>query len=112
MQPDRFSGGLRLNINQIWDLAGARARFGRHLRLAINGGVPALADLVRTWPARREVSDQGERILGLPLRLQIARPGVVAELDLGDGGRFWPCDEALARCKALAHEGHASVVYE
>ena len=112
VQPDRFSGGLRLNINQIWDLPAARARFGRHLRLTINGGVPALGELVRTWPARRESSDQGDLVKGLPLRLSIARPGAVAELDLGDGGRFWPCDEALARCKALAHEGHASVVYE
>ena len=24
-QPDRFSGGIRLNVQQIWDLAGARA---------------------------------------------------------------------------------------
>ena len=41
VQNDRFSGGLRLNINQIWDLAGARARFGRYLSLAVNGGMPA-----------------------------------------------------------------------
>ncbi|MDE1949721.1 MAG: DNA polymerase III subunit alpha, partial [Burkholderiales bacterium] len=31
LQPDRFSGGLRLNVNQVWDLAAARARFGRYL---------------------------------------------------------------------------------
>ncbi|WP_088279729.1 DNA polymerase III subunit alpha [Ideonella sp. A 288] len=112
VQPDRFSGGLRLNVTQLWDLPGARARFGRHLALAVNGGVPALMDLVRTWPARREATDQGELVQGLGLRLQVVRPTAKAELDLGDEGRFWPCDEALARCKALAHEGQASVVYE
>jgi len=112
VQPDRFSGGLRLNINQLWDLPAARARFGRHLAMAVNGGVPPLADLVRTWPARRESTEQGELVQGLGLRLQIARPTATAELDLGDAGRFWPCDEALARCKALAHEGRAVVVYE
>jgi DNA polymerase-3 subunit alpha len=113
VQPDRFSGGLRLNVAQVWDLAAARARFGRYLSLAVNGGLPALAELVKTWPARRETGDEGhELVQGLPLRLQIARPTACAELDLGEAGRFWPSDEALARCKALAHAGQAEIVYE
>jgi DNA polymerase-3 subunit alpha len=112
VQPDRFSGGLRLNVTQVWDLAGARARFGRYLAMAVNGGVPAVGDLVRTWPARREATEQGELVQGLGLRLKIARPTATAELDLGEQGRFWPCDEALARCKALAHGGQAQIVYE
>ena len=122
VQPDRFSGGLRLNVNAVWDLASARARFGRYLALALNGGgVPPLVDLVATWPARRETGDDGlQRVQGLPLRLQIARTGVhdgaqasaCAELDLGEEGRFWPSDEALARCKVLAHGGRAEIVYE
>ncbi|GCL62628.1 DNA polymerase III subunit alpha [Pseudaquabacterium pictum] len=118
VQPDRFSGGLRLNVNAVWDLAAARARFGRYLALAMNGGgVAPLADLVNTWPAKRETGDDGlQRVLGLPLRLQIARrtagASAQAELDLGEDGRFWPSDEALARCKALAHGGRAEIVYE
>jgi DNA polymerase-3 subunit alpha len=116
VQNDRFSGGLRLNITQVWDLAAARARFGRHLSLALDGAGPGevtpLAELVKTWPARRESTDQGELVLGLGLRLQISRPGASAEIDLGDAGRFWPSDEALARCKALSHDGRASIVYE
>jgi DNA polymerase-3 subunit alpha len=55
-------------------------------------------------------------VLGLPLRLRIARQtadaSAQAELDLGEDGRFWPSDEALARCKALAHGGRAEIVYE
>jgi DNA polymerase-3 subunit alpha len=118
VQPDRFSGGLRLNVTAVWDLATARARFGRYLALAMNGGgVQPLADLVKTWPAKRAVGDEGlERVLGLPLRLQIrrsgAQAGACAEIDLGDDGRFWPSDEALARCRALAHGGRAEIVYE
>ena len=118
VQPDRFSGGLRLNVNAVWDLAAARARFGRYLALAMNGGgVAPLADLVSTWPAKRETGDDGlQRVLGLPLRLRIARQtadaSAQAELDLGEDGRFWPSDEALARCKALAHGGRAEIVYE
>ena len=126
VQPDRFSGGLRLNVTQVWDLAGARARFGRYLNLALasdaggvagavadgSSAVPSLAELVKTWPARSEMTEQGEITLGLGLRLQIQRPAAVAELDLGDAGRFWPTDEALARCKALALDGRAAIVYE
>ncbi len=112
VQPDRFTGGLRLNIHQIWDLAGARARFGRYLQMEIHGSVPPLAELVRTWPAHRESTDQGELTHGLALRLQISRPTACAELELGDAGRFWPCDEALARCQSMAVGGRAAIVYD
>ena len=112
VQNDRFSGGLRLNINQVWDLAGARARFGRFLAMAINGGVPPLADVVATWPPRVTATEQGDLRSGLMLRLQISRPTVKAELDLGDAGRFWPSNEALARLKLLAADGRAAIVYD
>ena len=116
VQPDRFSGGLRLNVMQVWDLAAARARYGRYLAMALAGEpaktVPSLAEMVKTWPARRELTDVGELCQGLGLRLQIQRETAVAELDLGDAGRFWPTDEALARCKALAQGGRAAIIYE
>jgi DNA polymerase-3 subunit alpha len=40
-QPDRFSGGLRLKIQQVWDLDAARCRFGKYLRVTVNGTNPA-----------------------------------------------------------------------
>jgi DNA polymerase-3 subunit alpha len=36
----------------------------------------------------------------------------VAEIDLGDEARFWPCDEALGRWRSIAHGGSATVVYD
>jgi len=112
LQPDRFAGGLRLNVQQVWDLATARARFGRYLAVDVNGTLPPVADLVRQWPARRVDSEQGELTQGLPVRLRLQRPKVAAEIELGDEGRIWPCDEALARWRAAAHERQAVVVYE
>jgi DNA polymerase-3 subunit alpha len=115
VQPDRFSGGLRLNVNQVWDLAGARARFGRYLAVEVNGGTPAVAELVRSFPAKVQVADDaeggGELVLGLGVRLLLKRPGATAELELGAAGRIWPSDQALARWRQLAHEGKASIVY-
>ena len=112
VQPDRFSGGLRLNVNQLWDLPAARARFGKYLAVAVNGKAPPVADVIRTWPARKLATDEGETWQGLPIRLRLERQRMQAELDLGDAARFWPSDEALARWKTLAHEGRAAVVYE
>jgi len=112
VQIDRFSGGLRFNVNQVWDLAAARARFGRYLSVALNGGTPPVGDVVRTWPAKRVDSEQGELTQGLAVRLQVTRPGATAELDLGDDSRFWPSDEALARWRQVAQGGRAVIVYD
>ena len=113
LQPDRFTGGLRLNVLQVWDLAGARARFGRFMSVVLQGGsAPPVADLLRLWPAKRVSSEHGDLVQGLAVRFQLQRPDVTAELDLGEAARFWPCDEALARWRSLAHAGTATVVYE
>ncbi len=115
VQPDRFAGGLRLKVGQIWSLAGARARFGRYLALEFaaegSGDLQPLAELLRDWPARRVQTEQGELTQGLGVRLQIRRPTACAEIDLGEVGRFWPSDAALARWKTLAAAGRADIVY-
>lgn len=112
LQPDRFSGGLRLNVNQVWDLAAARARFGRYIAVEVNGGMPPVADVLRLWPVRRVDSEHGELSQGLGIRLRLKRPQAEAELDLGEDARFWPSDEALARWRSIAEGGRAAIVYE
>ena len=112
LQTDRFSGGLRLTVNNLCDLAGARARFGRRLEVDVVAGAPPVADVLRTWPARRVNSEAGELVQGLQIRLRVQRRDAYAEMDLGDEWRFWPCDEALARWRGIAHEGRSRVVYE
>ena len=74
--------------------------------------VPSLAELVKTWPARRDLTEDGELCQGLGLRLQIQRVTAVAELEQGDAGRFWPTDEVLARCRDLAQGGRAANIHE
>jgi DNA polymerase-3 subunit alpha len=111
VQPDRFSGGLRLNVQQVWGLAEARCRFGKYLRVEVNGSVPPVAEMLRDFPTRRVDSEQGPLTQGLPVRLVLQREKARAELDLGDEGRFFPSDAALDRWRASAH-GRAGVVYE
>ena len=112
VQNDRFSGGLRLSINQVWDLNQARCRFGKYLRVAVNGTVPDIARIVREHPARVEASEQGSRVRGLGVRLQVLREGANAEIELGDNVKFFPTDAALASWMAQAHQGQSQIIYE
>jgi DNA polymerase-3 subunit alpha len=112
VQPDRFSGGLRLTVAQVWDLAGARCRFGKYLRVEVNGSVPPVADVLRDFPSRRVATEHGDLAQGLTVRLQLQRDSASGELDLGDSARFYPTDAALDRWRAGARNGRAVVVYE
>ena len=123
LQPDRFSGGMQLTVNQIWDLDQARCRFGKFLRVAVNGKVPDVARLVKEFPARREMTEQGELVRGLAVRLAVKRLGdnaaddsavigASAELQLGESARFFPSDAALASWRAQADAGQAQIIYE
>ena len=116
LQPDRFSGGVQLTVTQIWSLEQARCRFGKYLRVAVNGRAPDVARLLAAHPPQREVSEQGELLRGLGLRLSLRREGEVGavsvDLQLGDKALFYPSDAALASWRAQADEGRAVVVYE
>jgi len=111
-QPDRFSGGLRLKVQQLWDLGAARCRFGKYLKVAVNGQNPDVAALVREFPPRREHSEQGELVRGLPVRLQVWRDTATCELQLDDRSLFFPSDAALAAWMAQAHERRAEIVFD
>ena len=110
-QPDRFSGGMRLNVQQVWDLPTARCRFGKYLRVEVNGSVPPVTEVLRDHPSRRVETEEGTVTQGLPVRLVLHREGASGELDLGDEGRFYPSDAALERWLEGSH-GKSTVVYD
>ena len=112
VQPDRFSGGVRLNVQSVWDLAAARCRFGKYLRVEVNGSVPPVAEVLREFPSRRLVTEHGESPQGLVVRLALLREHAAGEIDLGDSSRFYPSEAALARWNAAATHGRAVVVYD
>ena len=85
-----------MQIQQAWDLGTARCRFGKFLRVAVNGKAPDIQRLVR----------------GLVVRLAVRRDHVVAELQLGEDAKFFPSDAALASWMAQADKGQAQIVYE
>ncbi|GKT21548.1 DNA polymerase III subunit alpha [Acidovorax sp. SUPP3334] len=117
LQLDHFSGGLRVKVQQVWDLAGARAKFGRYLQVAIGDTAPDVQRLVREFPPRRQETEQGEVLVhGLRVRMGVRCKGgpgqATAELQLGEGSRFFPSDAALAAWSAQAGTGSVNVVYD
>jgi DNA polymerase-3 subunit alpha len=112
LQPGRGGFEARFQVQQVWDLAAARCRFGKFLRVAVNGKAPDIARLVKDFPPRIEVSEAGELRTGLPVRLSMARGGAQVELQLGERAKFFPTDAALASWTAQAEAGKAAVVYD
>ncbi|MCX7742499.1 MAG: DNA polymerase III subunit alpha, partial [Tepidimonas sp.] len=69
-QPDRFSGGLRLRVQQLWDLPAARCRFGQYLRVVHSGdAVPDIAAIVQAHPPQRVQAPEGEFTRSLAVRI-------------------------------------------
>ena len=119
LKPDRFSGGMQLTVTQIWDLEQARCRFGKFLRLVVStqpGQAPDVARMARDYPPLREVTEQGELLRGLGVRLKVACQGegasATAELQLGERAKFYPSNAALAGWRVQAGAGKAEIVYE
>ena len=137
VRDDRFSGGKQLTITQVWDLEQARCRFGKYLRVTVGAdsiGDLDVARLVREFPARREVTELGELMRGLAVRLAVQRvvniasqpgageplaadpvaacSGALAELHLGENAKFYPSDAALAGWRAQAEAGKAVIAYD
>jgi DNA polymerase III subunit alpha len=117
LMPDRFTGGMQLTVNQVWDLEQARCRFGKFLRVQVNGHAPDVARMLQAFPAQSEQTEHGELVRGLGIRLQVTRKGddgggACAELQLSDAMRFYPTDAALAQWRAQSDQGQAVIVYE
>ncbi len=112
LQPASERFGRRFKVTQVWSLESARCRFGKYLRVAVNGTAPDVQRMVRDFPPRKEMSEQGEVSRGLAVRLSLKRSSVAAELQLGEAAKFFPTDAALASWMAQADQGQAHIVYE
>ena len=118
VQTDRFSGGLRLNVQQVFGLATARCRYARFVRVVARDQKLPVADLLREFPARQVPASQPDlpdTSQGLPIRVVVERrtPELSArgELDLGERARVYPSEQAMLRFKELMPEAQATVVY-
>ncbi|MEG2819067.1 MAG: DNA polymerase III subunit alpha, partial [Comamonas sp.] len=119
LQPDRFSGGLRMKVQQMWSLADARCRYARYLQISVGEGAEQMPDvpkLLRQFPAKVQETETGPLTHGMKVRLGLIcaddRGSASCELALGDASRFYPSDEALAAWYAEAGLAQVKVIYE
>ena len=117
LQLDHFSGGLRVKVLQVSDLAAARAKYAKYLRVAVRGEVPDVASIAREFPPKVENTEHGETLrrglrVRLDMRIESDRGAATAELNLGDASSFFPTDAALAAWGSMAGSEAVSVVYD
>jgi len=110
---DRFNGGLRANASLMLDLAGARARFAKALRVDLPRPSEAQVAALKAWvlrhPPQSVQHEEGSSTRGLSIRWPLRLPGVEAELELGAASLHWPSEAALLE---LQHIGvPAQLVY-
>ncbi|MDZ7918434.1 DNA polymerase III subunit alpha [Rhodoferax sp.] len=123
LQPGRNGFAARFVLQQVWSLEQARCRFGKFLRVAVQldarQRAPDLQALLREFPAEREMSEQGELVRGLGVRLQVQcltaegeLDGAAVDLHLDERAKFFPSDAALASWRGQAYQGKAAIVYD
>ncbi|MBK7002524.1 MAG: DNA polymerase III subunit alpha [Rhodoferax sp.] len=114
-QPDRFSGGIQITLQQVWSLEQARCHFGKSLRITIHAQsstkTPDIARLLREFPAVSQETESGKQLLGLPVRMLVQCPGASGELQLDDKSRCFPSDAALAAWRVQTSPGEVAIVY-
>jgi DNA polymerase-3 subunit alpha len=113
---DEFSGGMRMVADAVFDLATARGRYARGLKLSMNGASDAsrLRQLLGPHRAARDAStdsgDAGCRIT-IDYRTSHAAPGARCELDLGDEWRVLADEALVVGLKAWLAPENVQVVY-
>ncbi|MGD8789725.1 MAG: DNA polymerase III subunit alpha [Burkholderiales bacterium] len=94
---------VRISAEQIYDLAGARERFGRMLRLAMNGAADA-----------QKLKQVLEPYRNGSLRVCVAYTSAKAqaEFDLGEGWKIRPDDELMSELGSWLEPENVQVVYQ
>ncbi len=107
-------------IGAINSYAYDRDAFSEHaVQLGGQHRAPDVPAMLREFPAEREMTEQGELVRGLGVRLQLQRltpsgelEGAAADLHLDDKAKFFPSDAALAAWRAQAYQGKAAIAYD
>jgi DNA polymerase-3 subunit alpha len=99
---DDFSGGLRISADKLYDLAAARSRFARYIRLTCNGQSSGqkLRELLGPY-----------RPGGCRVAVAYHNQDAACEITLGDEWRVDPRDELLESLAAWLEPGNVRVVY-
>ncbi len=102
---DEYSGGMRISADSLYDLAGARAKFVKHLQLIGSAGLNPVQLKELLLPFR---DGNGG---GCPIRLAYNSPQASCQLLLGDSWRVLPHEELVPMLQKLSGLESANWVY-
>ncbi len=105
---DPFSGGLRVRAERIFDLATARGRFARLMRLSMNGNVSAEGAAGAT---RLKKILEPYRNGGCPVAIRYENGGASVEVRLSDDWRVCPDDSLLAELRTWLQPENVEVLF-
>ena len=103
---DDYSGGLRMNVEELWNLDGARAAWMRRLKIdltqenLVHYPVEQLAGLLKPFC-------EGN----CPVRIRYQQPQAVAEMDLGSEWNVLPSGELFRRLREQLGEESVTPEY-
>jgi len=102
IQKDDFSGGLRVTSESLFSIAQVRARFGRELRLSMNGEANAQKLATLLGPFRNG---------SLRVRVCYQRKGATCEARLGESWKVSPDESLMASLAEWLSNDNVHVVY-
>ncbi|AVR98390.1 DNA polymerase III subunit alpha [Pseudoduganella armeniaca] len=100
---DRFTGGLRISAEKVYDIVAARLQFGRQMGWTLPEPVPA-AKL-------RDVLAPHRDDYGLPIQMRIKPQGIDCVLQLGDDWRVAPSDALTVALEQVLGAREVAVEY-
>ena len=104
---DDFSGGLKMSAREVMEIADARARYARGIRLSVEK-----TQITGDFFQRFSEIMQPWRAGVCPVQVCYRKPGVQASLQLGTEWRVTPTDQLLDDLRMLLGKQSVDLMFE
>ena len=111
-QVDRRTGQWRISLVDAMNLAQARCKFGKYLKISLNQTTPLLPDFLRNSIKQNSVEKRDSSLPKLLLRLHLNTSRSEVEFLLGDSTSVFPSDEWFASLATHVPQSQSYIVYE
>jgi len=114
---DDFSGGVRVNVRKIYDIASARSAYANMLKISCNGQSDALKLAEILSPYRKVTAGQpvddlaSSRLRGCAVKVEYHNQQAKVEVMLGEQWRVELHDDLLSGLKAWLSEENVKILY-
>ena len=106
---DDFSGGVRVNVRKIYDIASARSAYANMLKISCNGQADAvkLRDILAPYCR----ANSAENIRGCAVKVEYHNSQAKVEIMLGEKWRVELHDDLLIGLKAWLSDENVKILY-